>query len=374
MNDRYENDANSADDKQSLLYDRTVPSGVYVDAVGLIDAWVIETENWLIEYAGLTQLTPREAFEGIKCLMRLTRCRSEICQREDVVLVRRKLADTIAGADACRFAETALTFPAVGDWRQRAENAWDSDNDDSPELMERLLTDLDALDGLIWFSHGHISEPETHSTLQQLTTHWALLHQWFHKHLVMFAAAEGYIRAVGKTLAEEIRDDTGGWLTMSCWKYASLLDELERSWQDTVGPPSFEWVMNIRPFGRKQLDWKGIPELAHFAGATIKHEAPRKRIRWVDPTGEREAITHLPNYRMPGVQMRLQVMFGMGNGFAFPPIELIGKTVRLGNAEATIVSQGDADDLLVLAEVNFEEVIRDLKGDIELQVDGRDWR
>jgi len=374
MNNQRENDVNDFDDTQPSLYDRPVPDEVYVDADGLIDAWVMDAEDWLMAYAGLARLTPREAFEGIEGLMRLIRCRPEICQCEDVASVRRQLEDTIAGADARSFAESALTFPALDGWRQQAEAAWHSDSDDDTELMEQLLADLDALDGLIWFAHGHIPDPEMHPELQQVTSQWTLLHQWFHKHLVMFAAAEGYVRAVGKTLAEEISDDDGGWLTMSCWKYASLLDELERGWRDAVGPPSLAWIKNVRPLGRKQIDWKGIPQLAHAAGADVAHEAPRRKIRWVDSTGEREAIIYIPTHRNPDGKTPLKVMFGTGEGFAFPPIELIGKTLRLGNGEAKIVAQGEDDDLLVLAELNFEAVTHDLAGDVELQVDGQAWR
>lgn len=374
MNNQHENDVNRSDNASTSLFDRPVPDGVYVDTDGLVDAWVMEAEDWLMAYAGPSQLAPREAFEGIESLMRLTRCRPEVCQRADVALVRQRLEDAIAGVEAQRFAESALKFPDLDGWRRQAEAAWQSDVDDDSELMELMLADLDSLDGLIWFAHNHIPEPEGHPELQQVTSQWTLLHQWFHNHLVMFAAAEGYVRAVGKTLSDEIREDDGGWLTMSSWKYASLLDEIERGWRDALGAPSLAWLKDIRPLGRKRIDWQGIPRLASAAGAEIARRAPLRRIRWVDPAGEREAITYLPDHRNPEGKSPLKVMFGTGEGFAFPPTELVGKIVRLGNAEATIVSQGADDDLLVMAELDFEEVTRNLAGDVELQVDGQGWQ
>ncbi len=390
----------------SSLYDRPVPDGLVIDSEGLVDAWVMEAEDWLLAYAGIEELTPREAFEGIESLARLTRCREGIRQRDDVAAVLTQLQGILSGTDAVTFAEAALSFPDLDGWQQQAAEAWEAedDSDDNEELTEQLLTDLDAAEALIWIAHDHLEEPDSHTDLQALVEGWKSIQQWLkgngkrYRPLLLFSAAEGYIRAVGKTLADPPREDHNGWLSLSGWKYAELLDEVDWFWRDASATPSLDRLLrhgelqksidppppfedspvvtlSTRPSLREVWDVDILSATAAATKEASTLEGPTQR--WIDPTGTFEASCGFPTYRQPNGDTRFEILFGQGHGFALPAIDMVGHSVSFGNATSeiraeTIASQA-GDETKVFVELAWETVIADGDGDLVLKVDGEEW-
>jgi len=369
----------------SPLYDRPIPDFVEVDVDGLIEAWLMQAEDWLVAYDGPDALTDREAFEGIECLARLSRMRPELRGREGVRTTIEKLTAALQplASDVVR---RAVRYPDLVGWRAQVEEAWTAADDD-PELAETLISDLDAADWVPWFATQHakssVSSDPFHRYLEELGS----CHDLFHQHVVMFCAAEAFVRAVGKTLAEEFDSDDGGWLTSSNWKYLHLLNELDVD-IESISEETRRLVLGLaadspnpvvrlpdgpQKMGPQEAVWR-VHELAPSLGAAIPElRALESGFRWRDPTGSFEAEVTWPIKLEAEGDKTLELMFGTGEKYTMAAEALAGQEVRLGNAVGFIEISGEGDIWKASAVVTYGEVTKGLNGELGLSVAGTPW-
>ena len=370
------------------LFDRPVPAGMFIDVSGLVESWVAIAEDWLTAYSGSSplkvdelvketsvtyrEMTSREAFEGIECLARLIRCQGSLTEEATGVSVVEQLQQVLTENKASTIAEQALGFPDLNAWLQQAKATWDEDPDDDG-ATNHLIYDLDAADFLMWFVEHYASELASSSIYQKFENDLALCQQWLAKHTVMFIPSEPTIRAIAKTIAAnlDLKDSTGC-LSLSSMKYITLLDQCEASWDDATSTPSLDFLLNQPLFGRRKFDFL-IPELAGAAGASQSFVAPQLPMQWHDRSGKYEATIYLPSHRVPGEETRIEIMFGEGEGFADPSVDLIGLEVRLGAATGVIESRQQGVGELVYASIRLNEIMTFETNEIELFVKGERW-
>lgn len=358
---------------EGKLFGRLLPEGIELDVIGLVDSWVAEAEDWLTAFDGVDVITPQEAFEAIECFGKLTRCGFELVQQCEGNEVLRTLSDLLLGAASERFAAQAIEFPDLDAWLSQANSAWDTESEDQ-DLVEILVTDLDASDFLCWFIESYTLTVVASEAYAAFTRSLELCHQFLDRRAVMFVIGEPFIRAVGCTIPEDgLTADDSGMLLLSTAKYIRLLDEIERVWDESTAIPSLDFLMNQQPFGRHAADWTGIPVLASTAGATEKTDAAQSPITWLDPSGKFEAITFLPNYLEPGGNTEIEVIFGTGEHFADAATELVGVNIRLGAAIGAIEQRQQGGGQLTVAKLCFESVASDTNNNIDLIVNSVKW-
>lgn len=380
------------------LYDRPVPNFIEIDVEGLLRAWLMQAEEWLTAYGGPESLNDQEAFEGIACLARLSRMRPELHLRESVQAAITKLT-TVLKPLAPDVVQRAIRYPDLTSWRAHVEKAWIADDDD-PQLAETLIGDLDAADWVPWFASQSAKTSATSDPFHQYLEDLRLCHDVFHQHLVMFCAAEGYIRAVGKTLSEEIEADEGGWLTSSNWKYFYLLNELDIDTEssseesrrlvlglttevrpldqlselvEVPGPASAAEPSTRLPHGPQEADWK-VHELApNLGAATSKLRASAPGFCWRDPTRTYEAEITWPTRLESDGDHKLELMFGTGEHYTEAAQALAGQQFQLGNAFGIIEISGEGDEKKAAATISYSEVTCALSGELRLSVAGIPW-
>lgn len=354
------------------LFSRPIPDGLSLDIDGLVESWIAEAEDWLIAYESVESLTDREAFEGIECLGRLTRCKRDWFRKLGGEAVFVELQQVLAGADAAAFAHHAIAFPNLEEWLAQAKQAWD-DEQEAPELMEVLIRDLDAADLVVWFIEAHAETVATADLFKDFSEKLATCARWAGRHAVLFVAAESFIRATAQTFPEDCgAEDMTGCLGVSMLKYIWLLDEIEAVWSEPAG-------MSVHEILRQDVSWGGRgrdyqrSELPAAAGATPGTEVPVLPIAWRDPSGRFEAELYLPSYRDPSGTTFVDLLFGAGAGFFEPATALIGTEVRLGNASGTIDQRVQGGAPLTFARLILEQIPSTPDSPVSLRVNGVVW-
>lgn len=355
--------------------DRPVPEGMQVDASGLVECWVAAAADWLSAWAGDADVSPREAFEGIEHLGRLRRCKSSLIHQAAGTEVLQRLTQALERESPGRLLALALEYPDVGGWLRQAQEAWD-ENSESLPVARRLLEDIDSLDFLTWYGelvHAKVSRTPDQTAWPAMQELLARCHAWLERQAVFFVIAEPYIRAVAKTIPEDLQiDEPTGCLALSAAKYIRLLDECEQAWVDFLGPPASALARRQPALGGLRLDYQ-LPERAYAAGAAVPHAGPSVACVWRDPAGRYRARLYLPSAVVPGEVTLLEMLFGTGVGFFDPAVELVGAEVRLGNATSVMHQRPQGDAVAVLAEFPLNAVTFGVGSTVRLSVQGEFW-
>jgi len=382
------------DQPEQSLYDRQLPEHVAIDVDGLVDAWVMDAEDWLVAYDGPEALTDREAFEGIEFVARLCRCRSEIHNRQDIKPVLESMLAVLQPI-ATDVIQLAISYPDLFGWRAEVEEAWKLDHD-TPEVAETLLADLDAADWIAWFATEYADPLVIGEILDRYLEQVGECHDLFAKKIVMFCAAEAYIRAVGKTLVEHPYRDESGWLSSSAWKYLRLLDMLDIDIEN-VSEESRQLILgfakdsqrvakaatvgdalpntDIAPLhlGPRESVWK-VYDFAPALGAAPAELPPMViGLRWRDPSGTYEAEATWPRRLDPSGDKTIELMFGAGEDFVEAPQALDGLQVILGNARGIVEVSGEGENQKASVVFNYSNITAGLQGVLRLTVNDAQW-
>lgn len=365
---------NSNDHDEINLFQREVPDGMHVDPRGLVESWIAIAEDWLMAYEGIDQLSPREAFEGIEHLGRLTRCRKDLIEQElgqDVIQrLRAILFDPRATTAFC----SAIEFPDLDGWIEQLTEAWESDSEDL-DLVRQLIEDLDACDFLLWYwdlvSPG---KAEQTSVLDAFEDRLVQCHLRLDRHAALFPIGEPYIRAAALTIPENIdsSDDPTGRLTESAAKYIRLLDACEEAWK-IFELPSVAGILENQPrYGTMKIDYH-VPVLSSAAAAQEAFIPSRRPLKWISPNSQTQALLLLPNAVLPGRDTLVDLLFGAGEGFSQPPTALLGASVQLGGAVSSIEQTETQGGVKIFAKISHKEIANTPEPRIRLLVNDQEW-
>jgi hypothetical protein len=343
-----------------------------VDALGLVESWVCAAEDWLAAWDGAEYLSPSDAFEGVEHLGRLSRCRCSLLEEAAGSGVLSSLKHFFDADQHKESVMRATEFPDVDGWLAQARQAWDAYSD-SLDLARQLLEDIDSLDFLTWYVEYRQFDIDAAESWVAIQKNLTQCHLWLDRHAVFFVIAEPYIRAVAKTIPEDLRiDEPTGLLALSAAKYIRLLDECEWAQEDFARPATLEILRDQVPLGGVRLDYN-IREMAHAAGAPQQLFVPTAPCLWRDPTGRYQAMLFLPEAVVPGGDAELEILFGTGDGFFEPALELAGAALQLGNAIGTVERRTQGGAELVFAKIPLHAVTSTEVPTVNLVVNGERW-
>ncbi len=354
------------------LLARSVPEELVLDPEGLVACWISDAEDWLFAYQDLSALTPREAFEGIECLGRLTRCHDSLVTNHNGMEVLNDLNALLTGESAEQFAMQAVSFPDLNAWLAQAKQIWDEATE-TADTVEVLIADLDAADFLCWYTAMHAPEVYDGSSFQQFSAQLSICQSWAQNHGVMFAIAEPTIRAQALTIPEEMNfNDPTGYLALSALKFVWMLDEIEQVWTDSLTTPDLNFLEKVPPLGSRVRDYQ-VTESPAIAGAEDEATQSIEPFIWYSPDQTFQATLFKPNRRLASGHTVLELEIGTGQDFADAATTLVGKPIQLGSAAGHVAEEKQNGQSRTFAEIVLEEISNVDGHQIHLLVDSKPW-
>lgn len=354
------------------LLARAVPEELALDPEGLVACWLSDAEDWLFAYQDLAALTPREAFEGIECLGRLTRCNESFVTNLNGTEILKALNALLTGESADQFARQAISFPDLDAWLAQAKKIWENAAE-TAEIVEVLIADLDAADFLCWYTAMHAPETYETSAYQQYSDQLSICQSWAQTHGVMFAIAEPTIRAQALTIPEDMDfEDPTGYLALSALKYVWMLDEIEQVWNDSLMTPDLNFLDKVPPLGSQVGDYR-VMELPAVAGAEDESAQSIEPFIWYSPDKRFQATLFKPNRRLASGRTLIELDIGTGDDYADAAADLIGNSIQLGNAKGHVVEKKQNGLSRTFAEMVLEEINNVNGHQINLVVDSKKW-
>lgn len=368
-----------------------------IDPARLVDAWVLQAEQWLLYCGTATDLTRLEAFEGIEHLGRLTRTCPDMLRDSAGDAVLERFQQIFSTADGENLWKLALQAPAPEAWLEQAEeidqrlmSSWDDIGPSAAGLIE----DLDALGFLQWwaeaapFALANPCDPSMRVSLEfqgQINS----CESWLAEHCETFLSCEAQVRAMASTIRDDLEDVDGtGLLALSALKYVTLLAEFERiAVQEVkegvrvVGGVLARAGMPI-PIGvlRKQFWTNEFATSSVLAFGEEEPDAPMREFPFCDPERRFKAVMLLPNARRPGGTTKFRVVIkvlatGVDTKTAIAELsELSGAKVRLGGSESDIQLDGlDTENPRGEGQLVAEDVPKCPEDDLTFQVNGKIW-
>jgi len=351
-------------------FDRPVPNGMELDVPGLIESWVMQAEDWLTAYAGCENVTPEEAFEGIEIYGRLNRCQRSLIDAVDPDKTLNQLQGILI-KDANLFFKQGSQYLDLSDWLATADSGWDAEDDD-PQLSQALLMELDAVELVEWFGEMY-ADTQLQLTNPALATNLLKCQLWFEKHLEFFSDIEPLVRAIGKGIDQmQINSDETALLSLSVRKFINLMDQAEWLERQLSGTGDLKLILSQRPLGREKMDYEPFKIAVSAEGASLESPTTQTPFRWRSPDGSFEAITFLPEPTSED-HHEIEVIFGTGRDFADPARELVGQTVQLGGATATIQTRQQGTFDLIFARLQPQQIVQTEGNLIELRLGDQLW-